>query len=257
MDDARESLTRRHPVRPPGALSGVLVATLVVWLLSLVFRVDCRLRSEHRISIVHGSVLLWAPPAGPTRWGLGWGSGGPFWTPPYGFSVSRAGFGQDKIADESDRKDGTTESLTQAVGWQFGISGPVKADYWLNPAYSNCQEASDWRRMKEVRDESAPGGVRLEEAEFYPPCKPMLVHMIRVPLWFLTMIWTGAILRMRRHVAYRVRRGLCAVCAYDLQGLSRDDCPECATPIPMKQRALLKQRPSAMRSDGADDTQSL
>lgn len=262
MADAPESSEQRdrarhvRRVQPAGTFRGMLLATLAVWLLSLFLRVDWRLRSEHRISLVHGSVLLWAPPAGPTRWGRGWGSCVPFWKPPYGFSVTRTGFGQDRIVGESSRKDGTTESLAQAITWQLGFSGPLAADYWLNPAYSNYREASDWRSMKEVRDESAPGGVRLEEAEFYPPCKPMLVHMIRVPLWFLAMLWTRAILRMRRRVADRIRRGLCAACAYDLRGLSRDECPECDTPILPDQRRRWSERSNAVGSRRVDDAQS-
>jgi hypothetical protein len=72
-----------------------------------------------------------------------------------------------------------------------------------------------------------------QRGRVFLPLRPIYAGLFGDAATFGTTWWIlltlAAALRARR----RCRRGLCARCAYDLNGsLSIDHCPECGTPIP-------------------------
>lgn len=83
----------------------------------------------------------------------------------------------------------------------------------------------------------------------YFSAQPKIEMAVRIPLWVPTCAGSAIAFCwlwynrpwLRR---YRIRRGLCIDCAYDLTGLASARCPECGTSNPGVERKNLQERAS-------------
>jgi hypothetical protein len=79
----------------------------------------------------------------------------------------------------------------------------------------------------------------------------MLEHQVYVPYWFVMILFAiGPVLYLRaarRHSIHmrRIRDGLCTLCGYDLRA-SKDRCPECGTPFPLKTNPANSKMPPSL-----------
>ena len=116
-------------------------------------------------------------------------------------------------------------------------SPPMRRDGSVTPAMKA------WREEVEMSDYRLPGlilwripGVsgrnteRIEVLHSWTYAVSVRYYILVLLFALLPAIWTVFHLRRRRN-AYRVSKGLCRECGYDLRA-SKEQCPECGTAIP-------------------------
>jgi hypothetical protein len=147
----------------------------------------------------------------------------------------RGHYVRDQIIHAAHGTVKTNYRLTLSSGrGKFGLYWTVEDQYKVDPTITK----RTWRyEAEDLRPGSWTDG--LAEFSFQSRYKPAMHEVsgnLRIPCWLpglLTMIMpTVALLRWRR-ARYRMSKGLCRRCGYDLRA-STDKCPECGTSIPQR-----------------------